>query len=169
MTKWVDELDTVKEMLAACVPLEQIGHKYNVSKQRIYQVLIKYGLETPQKKRKSFLRDKPPKVYWVARMLVAKKVTKTERLEILESISIPDYCPVLGIKLNYDGNDKSPGWTRQDDSPSIDRIDSNKGYTADNIHIISWRANRIKNDSTPEELRKLADYIEDLTKKDLRL
>ena len=54
-------------------------------------------------------------------------------------------------------------------SPSIDRIDSTKGYTKDNIQIISWRANRIKNDSTPEELMQIATYMRNLTKNILQV
>jgi hypothetical protein len=164
MTVWVNEIDNIKTMLYDCVPLDKIGDKYGVSKQRIYQVLTKYGIETPEKNRKNYLRGKEPKVFWLARMLLVKKLSKIDRLEILEKINIPDNCPVLGIPLNYHGVEKQ-GWSRTDNSPSIDRIDSSKGYTLDNMQIISWRANRIKNDSTPEELRLLADYMEQLNKK----
>jgi hypothetical protein len=164
MTMWVNELDNIKQLLNECVSLDKIGDKYGVSKQRIYQVLTKYGIPTPALQKKSYLRDKPPKMFWLSRMLSVKKVPKAERLQMLETMEVPEYCPVFGIKLNYDGVEKQ-GWTRTDNSPSIDRIDSSKGYTADNIQIISWRANRIKNDSTPEELRKLADFMETLNKK----
>jgi hypothetical protein len=45
-------------------------------------------------------------------------------------------------------------------SPSIDRVDSSKGYTKDNIQVISHRANNLKNNATLEELRKLVTYVE---------
>jgi hypothetical protein len=32
------------------------------------------------------------------------------------------------------------------DKPSIDRIDAYKGYTKENIQILSWKENRIKGD-----------------------
>lgn len=67
---------------------------------------------------------------------------------------IPEYCPVLGIKIKANDTNKP-----LDSSPSIDRIDSTKGYVKGNIRIISNRANRIKADATIEELRKvLEDY-----------
>lgn len=69
-----------------------------------------------------------------------------------QDIVIPETCPVLGIKLAL--NTKP-----QDDSPSIDRIDNSKGYIKGNVHVISFKANRIKNNATPEELMKVASYF----------
>ena len=69
-----------------------------------------------------------------------------------EDIQIPPTCPILGIPLF--SSEK-----RTDNSPSIDRIDSSKGYTKDNIVIISWRANRIKNDGTAEEHRLIYEFL----------
>ena len=69
-------------------------------------------------------------------------------------LSIPDTCPVLGIPISM------PGGARADSSPSIDRIDSTKGYTRDNVRVISWRANRLKNDATLAEIYAIAKYME---------
>ena len=168
MTIWVNEVDNIKKMIDDSVSLESIGDKYGVSRQRIYQILRKYGIQTPVRERKSFLRGKGPKVFWLDRILRIKKISKPDRVKLLQSMEIPDLCPIFNIPLNYDGVEKQ-GWTRTDNSPSLDRIDSNKGYATDNIHIISWRANRIKNDSTVEELRMLANYMEGLTKNNLQL
>lgn len=67
----------------------------------------------------------------------------------------PSVCPVFGTPLDY----KSRG-TLNPDAPTIDRIDPHGGYLAGNVQVLSWRANRLKSDATPEELRKLADYVE---------
>lgn len=76
----------------------------------------------------------------------------------LNDIVIPEYCPVLGIKLE-------PGSrSHQDCSPSVDRIDSTKGYFKDNVWIISARANRIKNNATIEEIGMLYEALKSLTK-----
>ena len=69
-------------------------------------------------------------------------------------IVIPDICPVLGIPLISGG-----GHGFKDNLPSVDRVDSSKGYTPDNIAIISWKANRMKNDNTVETLEKIATYM----------
>ena len=67
-----------------------------------------------------------------------------------KDIRIPALCPVLGIPLIQGG--------RTGNSPSLDRIDNTKGYTKDNIVMVSLRVNRLKNDATLEELRKIADF-----------
>jgi hypothetical protein len=63
-------------------------------------------------------------------------------------------CPVFGFELVWN----NAGF--RDTSPSIDRIDSSKGYTRDNIQIISWKANSIKSSSTVEDLRTVLKYME---------
>lgn len=62
-------------------------------------------------------------------------------------------CPIFGIKLEFNG----AGF--RDSSPSIDRIDSTKGYTLDNIQIISWKANRIKGAASLQDLEMLVAYL----------
>jgi hypothetical protein len=70
----------------------------------------------------------------------------------LNDLTFPITCPVLGIPLKFNRGQQ------QDDSYSIDRIDSTLGYTIDNIEVISWRANRLKNNATTEELQKLSKH-----------
>ena len=70
----------------------------------------------------------------------------------LHLLSYPVSCPILGIPLKYNRG------KAQDDSYSIDRIDSSLGYTADNIVVISYKANRLKNNATASELTKISDY-----------
>lgn len=65
----------------------------------------------------------------------------------IEDIIIPDYCPVLGIQISINSH--------KNNSPSLDRIFPELGYTKENVRVISWRANWIKNNSTIEEIEKL--------------
>ena len=45
---------------------------------------------------------------------------------------------------------------------SFDRINPKEGYTKENTQIISYRANRIKNDASADELLKIGHYMKDL-------
>lgn len=71
-----------------------------------------------------------------------------------DDFEIPEYCPVLGVKLE---RNSSKGWWPW--SPSMDRIDNTKGYVPGNVEVISWRANSLKSDATIEELEKVLDYM----------
>lgn len=44
-------------------------------------------------------------------------------------------------------------------SPSLDRIDNNRGYTKDNIQVISQCANAMKGAATWGELKMFAKWI----------
>lgn len=84
--------------------------------------------------------------------------------EFLQSIWT-DTCPILGIPLYSavfeSGNSRSESKAKpHDNSPTIDRIDSSKGYTMDNVCIMSYRANMIKNCGTIEEHRAIVRFLE---------
>jgi len=88
-----------------------------------------------------------------------RRATKDGRefdITIQDLLPLPTVCPVLGIELNYTGT-KVRGFV--DTSPSIDRIDSSKGYIKGNVQIISWRANRVKSDASVEELEAVIKYM----------
>ena len=73
----------------------------------------------------------------------------------LEDIVIPERCPILDIPLSIIPNMKDRNF-----APSIDRIRPELGYVKGNIAIISFRANRLKNDATLEEVTKLKAWLE---------
>lgn len=55
----------------------------------------------------------------------------------LSDIVIPSECPVLKIPMIV---------------PSLDRLDSAKGYVRGNVRVISARANMLKNNATEKEM-----------------
>jgi hypothetical protein len=77
----------------------------------------------------------------------------------INDIIIPDYCPVLGTKLDI-GDRKKHG-----NAPSIDRIDNSRGYTKENIMIVSNRLNMLKNDATLDELIMMGKFYQNLKEK----
>lgn len=66
-----------------------------------------------------------------------------------EDIVVPDKCPVLKTPFKY----------RTYYTHSLDRIDSTKGYTKDNIQVMSHKANAMKNSASPEELIEFAHWV----------
>ena len=92
-----------------------------------------------------------------------------------EKVVMPERCPVFGnIVLNYTGidfNNKMKNKKRcslavyegsnevEWSAASIDRIDSNKGYTYDNIRIISDFANGLKNCYSEYHFERVLEYV----------
>lgn len=88
----------------------------------------------------------------------ARKRAKKKNLEfdlVIEDLTVPDFCPILGIPLFVAGG------KRTDNSPSLDRVNNSKGYTRDNVLVISFRANALKNDATLDELKSIVKYMEE--------
>lgn len=86
-------------------------------------------------------------------MLAAKKRAKDKGWEFTlteADVCIPELCPLLGIPL-FRGLKVSC-----DNSPTLDRIDSGKGYVSGNVWVISKKANTIKSDATLQELETLS-------------
>jgi hypothetical protein len=78
-------------------------------------------------------------------------------LELVDLEPYPVFCPILGITLDW----TKSGQGTANASPSIDRIDPKKGYIRGNCRIISAKSNRLKNDSTKEQLLSILEYMND--------
>jgi hypothetical protein len=107
-----------------------------------------------KKYNKVYKQNNIEKVLWLS----AKKRSSSKGLIFnieIEDINIPEYCPILGIKIEVNGE--------KINSPSLDRIDSTKGYEKDNIQVISWRANWLKGNASLEEIKKLGEWASRLS------
>jgi hypothetical protein len=85
----------------------------------------------------------------------AKRRARIKGLEFTISkkhISVPEICPVFRVPMVGKF------------SPSLDRCNSSKGYTPDNIMVISTRANTLKNNASIEELELLINYMRAIQK-----
>ena len=84
----------------------------------------------------------------------AKKLKMDHDIDSAYLVSIsPKECPVFGFDLKYGGGVKGKA------AASIDRIDSSKGYTRDNVQIISYLANLMKSNATEEEMKAFANWV----------
>lgn len=71
----------------------------------------------------------------------------------INDIVIPEVCPLLNIPLVSSSNPSDPA------NPSLDQIVPGKGYTPDNIQVISYRANALKWNASVEELETLVENL----------
>jgi hypothetical protein len=62
-------------------------------------------------------------------------------------------CPALGIPLR-----RGKGFTTGN-SPTLDRLNAEWGYTPDNIAVISMRANTAKGGLTSAELQRIVQWM----------
>ena len=104
----------------------------------------------------------PPKDYVEKVWSRAKARAKAAGIEFtltrndIADMTVPITCPVLGIPIRMEKGRPT------DHSLSIDRIDSSRGYTPDNVVFVSWRVNRLKNDATLTEMRQMVEFYEGL-------
>lgn len=174
-TRWESEIPEIKRLGLMGFRMPQLAERFGVSKQRIKQVLDKhipdwdenYGaavqrkVNTDSRYAKWGVRVDNELYQAKRRKFYGKRAnavhTGWEWSIAFGEIDWLEKCPILGLELDYFAE------TRQENSVSFDRIDSNKGYVSGNVQIISWRANRIKNDGSAAEHRRIADYLDSLT------
>jgi hypothetical protein len=132
--------------------LKKLGRKPNTDEQN---EIAKDNRKVWEKEwRKEYSKQKPSKrLFWSA-----KKRAKAKGLEFNideTDILVPTHCPYLGIELTH----SRPRGDSRRDIASLDRIDPTKGYIKGNIEVISWLANTMKNNATPELLVKFAKVV----------
>ena len=74
----------------------------------------------------------------------------------IDDIIIPEICSLLNIELVSSSDKNDPR------NPSLDQIVPGKGYTPDNIQVISYRANVLKWDASLQELELLVENLKKL-------
>lgn len=159
------------------VGITEIARRLNfkVTKQRVQQILDRNKIPVTQVKRAKAQKElhnrmfskwgakwqdkewRKSAVYEAMRQKFRSKKHNNSKHEWnlnFGDLTFPTHCPILGIELDYFAEEKY-----QENSPSFDRVDSSKGYVTGNVVIVSWRANRIKNDGTAEEHQKIANFM----------
>lgn len=176
---WIDEVSNIRNMGIQGKTLQEIGSHYGVTNVFIRKLIKEHGIfddgvlygakarakaKREAKHQRLFLKrgiKEDTDLYKAKRAKFKIKKSNTKRAGIEFTINYgelewPEYCPVLGIKLDY----FVKGGVPSDYSPSFDRLDSTKGYIRGNVLIMSHRANRIKNNATIDEVRKLLEWYE---------
>lgn len=171
---WKEELPVIKELGSLGYSMASLAEKYGVSRQRMKQVVDKhipewyscYGNAAKRQLTAKLHFEKwgvreDTLLYSAQREKFRAKASNAKRIGWEWSVNFGDlqwntHCPILGMELDYFAE------TRQENSPSFDQIDAGKGYIKGNVQIVSWRANRIKNNGTAGEHRRIADYLDSL-------
>lgn len=83
------------------------------------------------------------------------KFTLVEQNVQVALAEVANACAYCDIALNFQRTIK----TRRD-SPTLDRIKPELGYTPENLTVCCYRCNAIKNDATVADLRRIADRID---------
>ncbi len=118
---------------------------------------IRYQKLTKGRPRGNEQHRKDPRIYRMLNRARERAKIRSLPFNITSAdISIPTNCPVLGVPIKPIDGSVGP----KDNSPSLDRIVPRLGYVKGNVCVISHRANVLKNNSTPEELRQVADWLE---------
>ena len=97
--------------------------------------------------------EKPGNYLWA----IAKRRAKEDGTPFTikkEDVVVPEFCPVFGVKLEFTKGAYSPN------APSVDCFVPNDGYTKENIHVISHKANTMKSNATLTELKQLVAWME---------
>lgn len=178
--KWSkDQLDDVAYLISEGLTYKQIGKKYGVCRERIRQIAKRLGIQGKSLKVRQEKRHEELNEYLTLKYgdfykdglinkgdflsACKKKFTTKKNVSDKDSWGIEfgdikwnTHCPILGYELDYFTE------VRKENSPSFDKIDPSKGYVVGNVQIISWRANRIKNDGTSDEHEKIAKYMKSI-------
>lgn len=129
------------------------GHQCKACRSRAHAKYREKNHEKYIAWRREWLHRTRARQLWLSARARAKR--KGVPFEIsVDDIFVPEFCPVLGIKL-----EQGRGKGRRDHSPTLDRIEPSLGYVRGNIAVISGRANTLKSNGTPEEHVRIAAWM----------
>jgi hypothetical protein len=184
-SKWADEVDNLKKLGEQGKTMQQIADLYGCSRQRIKQVIerhipewhLLYGKAVrdskAQKEFEHLIQWRTRKwgtpnrskvtsdLYWIQRQKFFNKRANAKRIGAVwelefGDITWPTHCPILGMEIDYYSEGRSEA------SPSFDQIVPGKGYVLGNVQVISWKANRLKNDGSWQDHQMIADFMRKL-------
>lgn len=67
--------------------------------------------------------------------------------------NIPSICACCGGEILFSNTKYGPS------NPSLDRVDSSRGYISGNVHIICWRCNILKADGSIRDFENILAYM----------
>ena len=113
--------------------MQHLTHSEYLAQNQEYKETLKEQ-ERRRRNHQSYRTSNPSK-YMLTRIRNSARDRGLDFNLELEDLVVPEVCPILGLPFDYD----SPHYT-----PSVDRLDNNKGYIKGNIVIMTTLANRMK-------------------------
>jgi hypothetical protein len=118
-----------------------------------------YRQEHNRQRNKMDLID--PRLWWAYRVVQQAKCRARKAkpplpfdITVEQVLSIaPDVCPMLKFPLRYASKRQ-----HSYDSASLDKVIPELGYVFGNVAVVSYKANRLKNNGTPDELDLVAQW-----------
>ena len=171
---WLEELPEIKRLGKMGYTQTALAKKYIVSRQRMKQIVDRFIPDWNENYGQAVNRQialdnhfkkwgtkEESDIYRSQRLKFNHKKANATRVGWewdldFGDLEWPTHCPILGLELDYFAE------SRKEESPSFDKLDPSKGYVRGNVRVMSWRANRIKNNGTAEEHRKIAEYLDKL-------
>lgn len=117
--------------------------------------------DSPENRRALHRKD-PRKVM----LFHARKRAKQKGIDFnigYSDIQVPELCPLLNIPIFVTNEKIGPN------SPSIDRIENNKGYIKGNVLVVSHKANTAKGNLSLQELELLVRNLKRVLNKEEEL
>lgn len=108
---------------------------------------------------KRYWRENKHRMIPQSLLRAARRRAKTFGLEFTitaRDIIVPSECPLLGTELVLGEGKQGPN------SPSLDRINNSRGYTPDNIWVISQRANTCKGNLSADEIIQIGLRLKEM-------
>ncbi len=100
-----------------------------------------------------YYRSKPAELMLRRAKARAKKEGFDFDLSLEDILPLPEVCPVFGVALRVTVGPQDPF------AYSLDRVDNDRGYVRGNVAVMSYRANRLKNDGTAAEHEAIAAWM----------
>jgi DNA-binding CsgD family transcriptional regulator len=161
--------DIIIDLVSKGYSDNKIAIQLNISRSQINYVRKQLNLKTNFIERTYTSKEERIKGYMLRNVRSSAKRRNLEFDLDIEDISLPKYCPLLEIPLNYNsyGTHKVLGIKEEYQSigfndssrATIDRIDNSKGYVKGNIIILSRIANAMKNEANFNELTTFSKNI----------
>lgn len=90
-------------------------------------------------------------LYYMSRKRAKQK--SVEHTITKDDIKLVHICPIRNVTMS-----RSTG-KFNNDSYTLDRVDSSRGYVPGNVRVISWKANNLKSDLSVGDIVRLLAYM----------